>query len=351
MEQKSIKRNMVMSIILTLSNFIFPLIIYSYVAHVLTPSGVGKVAFVSAILQYFSYIATLGIPQYGLRECAKVRDDKEKLSHIVQELFIINIIATLISYLLLIIMVNSAAKMFEYKELFKIMSVSILLNTIGLEWVYKALEEYSYITKRSIAFKVIAVVLTFLVIKSSDNYLWYGFISIFVAGASNICNFINIGKHINWRKKGKYNLKKHMKPILTLFMASIIITIYANFDVAMIGFIGNEYEVGLYNSALKIKGAILSLATAVTSVMIPRMAYYFKNQDKEKIKKLVINSMRVSLILAVPLAMYVFIYARDIILFVYGKAYLEAIDTLRVLIICIIPLILTNIFGNQILIP
>ncbi len=62
MNQKSIKKNMLMSTILTSANFVFPLITYSYVARVLTPAGTGKVAFVNSILSYFSYLAILVIP-------------------------------------------------------------------------------------------------------------------------------------------------------------------------------------------------------------------------------------------------------------------------------------------------
>lgn len=349
--QKSMKNNMLMSSILTVSNFIFPLITYSYVSRVLTPIGTGKVAFVNSILQYFSYIAILGIPSYGLRECAKVRDDKEKLSHTVQELLIISLVSTLIAYVLLIVSILSVPKLFEYKDLFAVMSAYILLNTIGLEWVYQALEEYSYITKRSIFFKCIGVILTFLLIRTVDDFLWYGFISIFTVSASYIFNFINIHKHVSLRKKEKYNLKKHLKPIMTLFWASIIITIYANFDVSMIGFISTENEVGLYNAALKIKSILLSLSTAVTSVIIPRISYYLKNGQEKQIKELATNSMRISMLFAMPIAVYVFIYSRNVINFVCGEAYLGAVSTLRILMICIIPLIMTNIFGNQLLIP
>lgn len=350
-KQKSLKINVMMSVILTASNFIFPLITYSYVARILTPVGTGKVAFVNSILQYFSYIAILGIPSYGLRECAKVRNDKKKLSHIVQELLIISLTATVISYIILILCIFIIPKLHEYKELFAVMGIYILLNTIGLEWVYQALEEYKYITIRSLIFKCASVVLTFLLIKSSDDFIWYGFLSIFTISASYICNFINIHKYIDMKKAEKYNFKRHMKPILTLFFASIVTTIYANFDTSMIGFISTENEVGLYNAAVKIKFLILSISTAITSSLIPRISYYIEKKEKSNINKIIITSMRISLLLAIPVAIYIFIFAENVLEFVCGIGYLEAAPTLRILIIAVIPLALNNLFGNQLLIP
>lgn len=350
-KEKSLNKNMIMGTILTLSNFIFPLITYSYVARIISPSGIGKVAFVNSVLSYFIYIATLGIPSYGLRECAKLRNDKEKLSKTFQELLIINLVSTMFAYILLFIVIISVNKLYNYKILFLIMSSQIFLNSIGVEWLYQALEEYSYITIRSVFFKVIGVLLTFILIKSPDDILLYGFLTIFAASANYICNFINIHKYITFKKFKNYNLKKHFKPILSLLTASIIISIYANFDIVMLGFISSEYEVGLYNAALKIKSILLSLSTAITAVMIPRISYYIQNKDEKGINKLLIKSLQISLLIAFPVCIYCLLFSKNILLFVCGISYIEAENTLKLLMILILPLILTNLFGNQILIP
>lgn len=350
-KQKSIKKNMLMSIILTMSNFVFPLITFSYVARVLTPVGTGKVAFVNSIISYFSYIAILGIPAYGLRECAKVRDDKIKLSQTVQELLIINVVSTVISYILLFSSVLFVSKFFEYRALFAVISTGIFLNTIGVEWLYQALEEYTYITVRSLIFKCISMVLTFILIQNSNDYIWYGFLGIFTASASYVCNFINIKKYISFKKVDKYNFKRHLPPIFIFFSTSVIITLYANFDISMLGFISSENEVGLYNAALKIKSILLSLSTAVTAVLIPRMTYYFQQKNEEKAVSLAVKSLKVSMLLAIAVAVYTFIFSENVIRFVCGESYAFAGNTLRVLMLCIIPLILTNLFGNQILNP
>lgn len=350
-KQASVSKNMIMSIILTMSNFAFPLITYSYVARILGAGGTGKVAFVNSILQYFSYVAILGIPIYGVRECAKVRDDKEKLSRLVQELLIISMCATFAAYVGLLGAVFFITKLAEYKSLFAVMGIYILFNSIGVEWIYQACEEYTYITKRSILFKCISVILTFILIKNHDNILAYGFLTIFTTSASSLCNFFNIHKIISFKSQKHYNLKQHLKPILILFSASIVITIYANFDISMLGFIGSEEEVGIYNAALKVKNALLALSTAVTAVLIPRISYFIKKGDLDKVKNLIIDSARISLIISVPVSLYVFIFSSDVIEFLCGREYLPAINTLRILIICIMPLILTNLFGCQILIP
>ena len=77
-----------MNFILTASSVIFPLITFPYISRILLPVGTGKVASALAVVNYFSMVSMLGIPTYGIRACAQVRDDKEKLSRTVQEILI-----------------------------------------------------------------------------------------------------------------------------------------------------------------------------------------------------------------------------------------------------------------------
>lgn len=99
MKQKSLKLNIIMNMLLTMSSFIFPLITFPYVSRILLPEGTGKVSFATSLISYFSMFAQLGIPTYGIRACAKVRDNREELTRTVQELLIINLIMSVVLYI------------------------------------------------------------------------------------------------------------------------------------------------------------------------------------------------------------------------------------------------------------
>ena len=75
---RSVKFNFAMNVILTASTMIFPLITFPYISRILLPAGVGKVNFATSVVSYFSMIAMLGVPVYGVRACAQVRDNKEQ---------------------------------------------------------------------------------------------------------------------------------------------------------------------------------------------------------------------------------------------------------------------------------
>ena len=156
---KSVKYNFIMNLILTSSNFIFPLITFPYVSRVLLASGNGKVNFITSVVNYFMMVAALGIPTYGIRACAKVREDKDKLSKTVQELMIIHTIMTLITLIFYILSIFLVNEFYQEKELMLINSVGLVFNVFGVNWLYQALEEYDYITIRSIIFKIISIIM------------------------------------------------------------------------------------------------------------------------------------------------------------------------------------------------
>lgn len=64
--------------------------------------------------------------------------------------------------------------------------------SLGMEWLYKGLEQYSYITVRSIVFKVIGLILMFLFVKSEKDYVIYGAITIVAGVGSNFLNFLKL---------------------------------------------------------------------------------------------------------------------------------------------------------------
>ena len=91
----SVKYNFLMNFLLSASQFVFPLITFPYVSRVLLAEGSGKITFASSVANYFLMVASLGIPTYGIRACAQVRDDRRKLSRTAHELLLINSITTL----------------------------------------------------------------------------------------------------------------------------------------------------------------------------------------------------------------------------------------------------------------
>lgn len=350
-KQKSLKINFIMNAVLTMSSFIFPLITFPYVSRILLPAGTGKVSFASSVISYFAMFAQLGIPTYGIRACAKVRDNKEELTKVAQELFLINVIMSVTAYAILAITLFTVPRLQEDKTLFVIVSLVIFFNTIGMEWLYKALEQYAYITVRSIIFKFIALIAMFALIKEQSDFVLYGGISIFAASASNVFNCINVHKYIGIRPVKHYNFKKHLKAVVVFFAMSCATTIYTHLDTVMLGFMRTDEVVGYYHAAVKIKTILVSIVTSLGVVLLPRASYYIEHGLSDEFLRITKKSINFVILVAAPMTVYFIIFAKEGVFFLSGSAYSEAIVPMQVIMPTVFFIGLTNIMGIQMLVP
>ncbi len=343
--------NFIMNAILTMSSFVFPLITFPYVSRVLLPVGTGKVSFATSLISYFSMFAQLGIPTYGIRACAKVRENREELTRTAQELLAINLAMCVISYAALFLALLFVPRLQEDRTLYVVVSATILLTSIGMEWLYKALEQYTYITIRSIIFKIVALIAMFLLIHEQDDYVIYGGISIFAASASNIFNFLNAHRYIDLKPVGNYNFKRHFKAIGIFFAMSCATTIYTHMDTVMLGFMTSDEDVGYYNAAVRIKSILVSIVTSLGTVLLPRASYYVEKGLMDEFQRITRKALNFVFILASPLMIYFILYAKQGIYFLSGSAYAGSIMPMKIIMPTLLLIGITNILGIQILVP
>ena len=83
----------------------------------------------------------------------------------------------------------------------------ILLNAVGMEWMYKGLEEYTFITIRSVIFKALALVFMFLLIREKEDYVICGGIAVAAFAAIITASIMRTRKNL----KAEYELKAGAK--------------------------------------------------------------------------------------------------------------------------------------------
>ena len=280
-----------------------------------------------------------------------MRNDKKKLSKTAQEIFIINIIMSILAYIVFFIALCNVPRLKDEKTLLIIVSATIFFNAIGMEWLYKALEQYTYITIRSVIFKFIALIAMFLLIHQQSDYIIYGAISIFASSASNIFNFFNVHKYISLRPVGEYNFKQHLKAVSVFFALSCAATIYVNLDTVMLGFMKTNVDVGYYNAAVKIKTILVSIVTSLGTVLLPRASYYVEHGLKEDFYRITKKAINFVFLVATPLMLYFMFFAKEGIFFLSGNTYGGAIVPMQIIMPTLFFIGLTNIMGMQILVP
>lgn len=350
-KEKSIKLNFIMNAILAMSSVIVPLITFPYVSRVLMPEGTGRVSFAQSWVMYFNMVAQLGIPTYGIRACARVRDDKEKFSKTVHELLFISLFMALAAYLALVVSLYTIPRLFEDRTLYFVVSLMIIFNAIGMDWMYKALEKYSYITIRAIVFKFISLVVMFVFVRKPSDYVIYGLVIVIAGYASYICNFLYAHKFVAIKFLKNYDVLQHVKPVLIFFGVSCANTIYTNLDTVMLGFWSTDENVGYYHAAVRIKSILTGLVTALGGVLLPRVSYYIEKKMHDEFKAVSKKALEFVCFMGTALTIYFMWFAPECIYFLAGNSYSGSILPMRVIMPTLALVGTANITGVQMLIP
>lgn len=351
-QTKTVKLNFIFNLTRMFLGMAFIVITTPYIARILGPKSLGKVEYVNSLITYFMLFTALGIPSYGIREVAKYRDNSKELSKLMLELLIILFITTIIGYIILFVFLYSYRSLFEIKDIILVMSINIICNNIGIEWFYQGIENQLYITKRFILVRILTLIAMFIFIKSKEDYLIYAFILVMMQSGSNILNFINLRKYISFKdiKFSSIELKRHLKPILIIFMATVATTIYLQLDSLMIGNVSKE-AVGIYVVPNKLIRMILVVVTALGTVLLPRITNCLKNKDYDNYNSYMNISLNYIFFIALPLAVSTFLLSDDIINIMAGSQFIASTLTLRILSPILFTIGVAYFLGFQLLYP
>ena len=344
---KSIRLNFFYNLLLNVSRVIFPLITAPYVARVLSPEGVGLFNFSNTYASYFAMFAVLGIPTYGMREVAKVRDDRARLSELVSQLVSIQTVLTVGISVLYLGSIALVGRLSQDAKVFLLAGLILYLCPIKTEWFFSGEERFGFITLRQVVVKVICIVSIFIFVKTRADLLIY-------VGIYAVCNIIGEvwtfgamlreGVHLRFTLTG---FRAHIKPVMILFASSVAISIYTMLDTLMLGFISDYSEVAFYNCATNISKSLLAAVTSFSAVAVPRMAYYLEQGDQREVNKLVDKGFSVASFLAIPAAVGLACIAPTFTVLFYGDQYTGAILPLQIMAFVLMAIGLNNITAWQ----
>lgn len=330
MKVRSLKTNFILNSIRVFSGALIGIATMPYVNNVLGPINVGKVEFINTIINYFILFSALGIPMYGVREIAKVRENTIERSKLTLELLSILIVTTAISYLLIFGVLINLSLFADYKSLIILMSAMVLFSNVGAEWYFIGAENQWYITMRFLLIRVATLILLFILVRDADDYLWYALIIVLNVCGSNIFNFIYITKSIKKIPFRLLNFRKHLKPIFTIFAGTIAINLYLQLDILLIGVISGDRYVGYYSVANKLIRFVITFITVIGAVLLPRMSRLFNN-DIEQYNIYLKKGLDIILILSLFFSILFFFHAEWIINVMAGPEFSESILTMKIL--------------------
>ncbi len=349
MERKSIKKNYILNAAYQVLLLITPLITAPYLSRVLEADGIGTVSFAESIVSYFTLVATMGINTYGQREISYAQDDIEKRSELFWNTKVLGFCTsglTLLIYLLFVFWKQGASTIYLF------LSLNLVSVFFDITWFFQGLEEFEKTVIRNAICKVMNILYIFAFVKSKEDLLLYALgLGLFTL-LGNLSLWAYLPKFIQLPQRSKLKPFRDIKVVWALFVPTIAIQIYTVLDKTMIGVItNNSFENGYYEQASKISKMALSIVTALSTVMVPRVGYLFSQNRTEEMRGSMYRSYRFVWFLGIPLCFGVCMTAPSFVPWFLGSGYGKVVTLLQILPFLILAIGINNATGIQYLIP
>ncbi len=342
---------MISNFLLSSSTFIFPLITFPYITRTLSNESLGSVIYLDSFTQYFVIFSALGIPLYAVREISKIKNDIKARSKLVLELLIITTGLAVFSILVFLSLSHFVQSLKSSSDLIKLGCLSIISSSFLIEWFYQGIENYSYITKRTLIVKMLSVIAILFFVKHFDDKLIYYAILVAVNGLNALINFTYYLNTHHHKVMETLEIKKHLKPLITIFLINVAVSVYTVLDTMILGTLTDAKQVSYYSVPLRLSKIVWTVVLGIGFVLIPRISALFNQKKLEEMKSLMTKSFSIVFLITIPFCFYSLLFSKDLLMLVAGDKYLDASNALK--LFSVLPFVIgaCNIMGTQFLLP
>ncbi len=338
--------------LLQISNYIFPLITLPYLVRVLGPEKYGLINFAAAFTGYFTILTDYGFNLSATQEISVNRDNKQKVS----EIFSSVITSKLLLYLISTIVFFSCLMSFD---IFKADSTLFFISYAGLIgtvlfplWYFQGMEKMNFILIINFVIKLITVILIFLLIKNSSDYLLLVIIysvSQIIYGLTGLITVIKKFK-IRLLLKNLDNIFNQLRKSKNIFMSSLSISAISSSNVFILGLFVDKSTVGYFAAADKIRLAFQSMLGPLFTATFPHVSNLAK-KSLEQFYKFTKKSFYLASTFGLLIFLVIYFSAEMLVKIVLGNGYENSIIILKIL--SVIPFLysISNFLGVQILLP
>ena len=294
------RKNTLYNVAYRVFSMLLPLVTAPYLSRVVGTEGVGLYGYSWAISYVFVLIGLLGLENYGPREIARVRDDRDALNRTFSAIWKMQRLVagvTLLVWLVYVFFIAGEEKIISLN--LTMMSVSCLVN---LDWCLMGLDEFKPIALRNTAVKLLAAAAVFLFVRKPEDLWVYAFVwSLSTLLGCLSCMFSLRGKvtpvKVTWKEA-----LKHLAPCALLSISVIAVSVYRQMDKVMIGALADMAQTGLYENAEKIILCLSGFISAIGTVMLPKVSRMTRMKQMDAVQRHIRLSMELVMCMVCAMA-------------------------------------------------
>lgn len=349
MKKTSVAINYIFNLGYQLLIVLVPFVVTPYISRVLGAEGIGRYSYAQSIVSCFALAAALGTAVHGQRTIAVVREDAAKRVAVFWEILIIRILGVGTAMALFFALVVPRS---PHPAIWALASVELLAAAADISWYYQGIEDFRKITLCNGAVKLLCTAGIFLFVRRAEDLPVYILLYCGSVLLGNLSLWVFLPGALGGRAKEKLHPARHLAPALLLFLPQVAIYVYTMLDKSMLGYIlHSDLQNGYYEQAQKLQRVLLALATALGTVIIPRVANLWARGKKKEINLLLNHSFRMILAISCPVIAGLWLVAGRFVPLYYGPGYEPVAPLLCVFVLILLFAGLSGVTGNQFMIP
>lgn len=298
-KQSSIKKNFTYQMLYEILILILPFVTSPYVSRVIGADGLGSYSFSYTIANYFLLFSMLGIKNYGNRAVAQVREKQKQLNSVFSNILFLHIIVSAICCIAYIVYLAFVKEDKLYAE---IQFICVISGLFDISWFYFGIEKFKLTVTRNMIIKIINVICIFVFVRESHDLWKYCLIMSIGMLISQLSLWIPLKSYTRIVRPNWQEMKRHIVPLLILFIPVIAVSLYRYMDKIMIGALSNKTQLGYYENSEKVANIPMTIITSFGTVMLPKMSNLITKNDKEAALKYIAMSMKYVMWIAFALA-------------------------------------------------
>jgi O-antigen/teichoic acid export membrane protein len=301
-----------------------------YLARRLGVQFFGQVNFAYAIFMYSTLLTHLGLMTFGTREVAR---HPNQIRHRVTHILSLRVALTLTSFFLLLVFTYFVPLEAQQKWLIVLFGLSLLPTAALMDWAFKGVERMNVVGVIEIFRALPYLLLVLIWVKGPTQVLR---VPLFFLFSTVLAALLGLG--LFWRDYGFPRpqvqvafWKSAMRESLPLGFGFMLLQAYYLTDTVLLGFLTGAVSVGWFTAAYRVVAFILVLGGLFFETTFPVISRYYK-QASDKLPWLICSSLRVTVLLAVPLAAGGTVLAGPFLVSLYGPEYHSAATAFQFLI-------------------
>ena len=343
-----VKKNFGYNLILTMGNYIFPLLTYPYVSRVLGVSNIGVVNYIDGIIDYCILFCALGVGSLGVREIAKVKEDQSKVNEVYSSLFSFNLILTIVGCIILTYLSFCVDYFSDYKEYLWIGILKLFFYVFSTEWFFQGLSNFKFITTRSLLVRSLYVVAIFIFVRTKEDVVIYYLLFVLMPVINAIINFIYSRKFVKF-SFSSIHINTYLVAIISYGFYRILTSMYTTFNVVYLGSVTDVEQVGFFSTSTKVYFIIMSVFTAFTTVMVPKVSELLSKRDSKALSEISYKTFDVIFMVSIPMIVVFYVYAPLIINLIAGPGFEGAILPFKIVMLLLLIIGLEQVIIQQFL--